>query len=91
MMGKCFNVIYRDLRATTHYSATARTCKNEADTLCRKLKALGWDVIIDPSQPLATALLNAPVIDIYAAMKQGVDCACTRCLSKSYNQAFVIA
>ncbi len=62
------NVIYRDLSITTQYRYSARRTRVQADRLAASLKKRGWEVIIDDQQPTNGAAINAPIVDVRAAL-----------------------
>ncbi len=64
ILNTCCNVIYRDTSVTAKYRATARISKAEAEEVVCDLKGRGWEVIIDKNQPLNTASLNQPIVDV---------------------------
>lgn len=67
-MRTVFNVIYRDLSATTQFRCSARRTPTQAKRLEATLKARGWDVIVDDQQPEDGAAINAPIVDVRAAL-----------------------
>lgn len=67
-MNTVFNVIYRDLSITTKYRCSARRTRVQADRLAASLKKRGWEAIIDDQQPANGAALNAPIVDVRAAI-----------------------